>query len=189
MPMPVKVHETDFPGVLIVETGCFFDERGFFSESYSKPVWDNAGFKRVFVQDNLSMSKKGTMRGLHYQINPHGMGKLVRVVSGAIFDVGIDLRKGSPMFGKWYGRKLTGENKLSVWFPAGFAHGFVALADDSIVLYKCDETHRPECERAIRYSDPQIGIRWPMMPTIVSKKDSGAPLFAEAEMNFTYQVG
>ena len=144
MPMPVKIRTTDFPGVLLIETGCFFDDRGFFSETYSKAVWQDAGFREDLVQDNLSLSKKGTLRGMHYQLEPHGMGKLVRALTGAVFDVGIDLRDGSPTFGKWFGQELNAANKLALWFPAGFAHGFVALADDTLVHYKCNAMHAPE---------------------------------------------
>ncbi len=186
MPMPIKMTPTEFPGVLLIETGCFFDERGFFSETYSKPVWDAAGFTENFLQDNLSLSRRGTVRGMHYQLEPHGMGKLVRVISGAIFDVGIDLRRNSPTFGTWYGRELNDDNKLALWFPAGFAHGFVALADDTLVHYKCNAAHAPQAERAIRYDDPDLAIAWPVKPTIVSKKDAAAPLFKEAEFNFVF---
>lgn len=186
MPMPVTIAELEIPGVLLVETKCFNDERGFFSELYSKPMWQDAGFNEVFVQDNLSMSRKGTVRGLHYQLNPRGMGKLVRAITGAIFDVGVDLRKGSPTFGRWIGRELSAANRLALWFPAGFAHGFVALAENTLVLYKCNEWHAPEAERAINYADPAIGIAWPITPSIVSQKDAAAPRMEAAEYNFVY---
>lgn len=187
MPMPIKVIPADIPGVLLIETGCANDERGFFSEVYSEAVWTSAGLRERFVQDNLSLSKRGTLRGLHYQIEPHGMGKLVRVVRGAVYDVGVDLRKGSPTFGKWYGKELNDENKLAIWFPAGFAHGFMALEDDTFVYYKCDAHHMPEAERTIRFDDPQVAIAWPMKPFFISKKDAQAPTFSEAEHNFEYR--
>jgi len=187
MPMPVKIQETEIPGVLLVETSCFRDDRGFFSETYSAPMWEAAGFRESFLQDNLSLSKKGTLRGMHYQIEPHGMGKLVRVIKGAVFDVGVDLRRGSPTFGRWIGRELTEENQLALWFPAGFAHGFVATADQTLVYYKCNYYHTPEAERSLRYDDPTVGIQWPIAPTVISKKDMDAPLLDQAEFNFEYR--
>ena len=186
MPMPVKFRETPIPGVLLVETGCVFDERGFFSELYSETIWRDTGFTERFVQDNLSLSAKGTLRGLHYQIDPHGMGKLVRTVAGSVFDAGVDLRRGSPTFGRWFGHVLSGENRLALWFPSGFAHGFVALEDHSLVCYKCTDIHTPEAERSLLYNDPAIGIEWPIEPTRISKKDAEAPQLANADYNFTY---
>jgi len=186
MPMPVKITDTEMPGVFVVECGCFFDERGFFSETYSEPIWHQAGFTDRFVQDNLSLSKKGTLRGMHYQLAPHGMGKLVRAVTGAVFDVGVDLRRGSPTFGQWIGRELTPDNRLAVWLPAGFAHGFVALEDDSLVYYKCNACHCVEAERSLNYNDPDVGIEWPLQPSIVSTKDASAPMLEDAEYNFEF---
>lgn len=187
MPMPVKITDTEIPAVKIVETGIFHDARGFFSESYSNKMWAEAGFEEVFVQDNLSKSAKGVLRGMHYQIHPDGMGKLVRCVSGAIFDVAVDLRQGSPTFGHYVGRELSAENNLSLWVPVGFAHGFVSLADDTLVHYKCTGTHSPECERALSYQDPEVNIKWPLPPTIISEKDAAAPLLVGAETNFVYE--
>lgn len=186
MPMPVKLTETAFPGVLIVETGCFHDERGFFSETYSDAIWRDAGLPIRFVQDNLSQSVKGTMRGLHYQLNPNGMGKLVRAITGAVFDVAVDLRTGSPTFGSHFTITLRAGDNRWVWLPAGFAHGFAALEDDSLVYYKCDAMHCPEAERSLRYNDPALGIAWPIEPSVVSKKDAQAPLLADAEYNFVF---
>ncbi len=186
MPMPVKITATEIPAVKVVETGIFHDHRGFFSEFHSVPMWEKAGFVDTFVQDNLSQSAKGVLRGMHYQLNPCGMGKLVRCVSGAIYDVAVDLREGSPTFGGWVGRELSGENHLSLWVPVGFAHGFVSLADDSLVHYKCTGVHAPECERALRYNCPEVGIAWPLEPTIISEKDAAAPGLADAEYNFGY---
>ncbi|MBN2311018.1 MAG: dTDP-4-dehydrorhamnose 3,5-epimerase [Candidatus Hydrogenedentes bacterium] len=184
--MPVHFSETELDGVLIVECGVFRDERGFFSETYNQDIWHAAGFTRPFVQDNLSLSVKGTLRGLHYQILPHGMGKLVRAVTGAVFDVAVDLRRGSPTFGRWIGQTLSAENGLALWVPEGFAHGFVALEDDTYVYYKCTGTHAPEAERALRYNDPDVGVDWPTAPTVISDKDAAAPLLGEVETNFTY---
>ncbi|MFO7974568.1 MAG: dTDP-4-dehydrorhamnose 3,5-epimerase [Candidatus Hydrogenedentota bacterium] len=184
MPMPVDFTPTEIEGVLEVHTKRFSDERGFFSEAYSQKIWSEAGFTELFVQDCLSKSAKGVLRGMHYQLAPHGMGKLVRVISGAIFDVGIDLRRESPTFGKWVGRELTADNNVALYFPPSFAHGFVALANDTLVYYKCTNIHTPEAERAIFYEDPDVGIDWPLQPSIVSQKDKEAPLFQEAEYNF-----
>ena len=186
MPMSVKFAETSVPGVLVVETGCFFDERGFFSETHSQKVWHDAGFEETFVQDNLSLSAKGTLRGMHYQLDPHGMGKLVRVVKGSVFDVAVDLRQGSPTFGQWAGQVLSGDNRLALWVPVGMAHGFLALEDDTFASYKCTSMHAPEAERSLSYKDPAVGIEWPFEPALVSDKDAAAPLLAEAEYNFVY---
>jgi dTDP-4-dehydrorhamnose 3,5-epimerase len=146
-----------------------------------------AGLDVTFVQDNLSESKKGTLRGLHYQLEPKGMGKLVRVIRGAVFDVAVDIRRGSPWFGKWVGMTLTAENRLALWVPVGFAHGFLSLEDGTLVTYKCTTTHAPDAERAVNYADPAIGIAWPDEPTLVAPKDVAAPLLAAAEYNFEYQ--
>lgn len=188
MPAPVTIAETEIDGVLEIRVGVFRDERGFFTETYSRPVWKAKGFCEEFRQDSMSLSTQGTLRGMHYQIDPHGMGKLVRVVSGSIFDVGVDLRVGSPTFGKWVGRVLSAENALSLYFPPSFAHGFVALEDNTIVYYKCTSVHTPEAERSLLYKDPRIGIEWPIEPTTISKKDAEAPLLEEAEYNFRYRL-
>ncbi len=188
MTMPVTFSKTEIDGVLTVEVGVFRDERGFFTETYSREVWEGQGFTEVFVQDNLSLSAKGTLRGMHYQLAPYSMGKLVRAVTGSVFDVAVDLRRGSPTFGKWVGRTLSGENGLALWIPAGFAHGFIALEDETLVYYKCTAAHAPEAERSLSYNDPQVGIEWPLEPTIVSEKDAHAPPLQQAEYNFVYQL-
>jgi dTDP-4-dehydrorhamnose 3,5-epimerase len=187
MPMPVKFEATEIDGVLLVETGLFRDERGYFSESYSRDVWAAAGFNETFVQDNVSLSRKGTLRGLHYQVEPAAIGKLVRCLRGAIFDVAVDLRKGSPSFGSWIGRELNDENHLALWIPGGFAHGFLALSEDALVHYKCSNHHSPEHERALAWNDPQVGIAWPCAPAVISEKDAAAPMLEAAEYNFTYR--
>jgi dTDP-4-dehydrorhamnose 3,5-epimerase len=186
MPMPVEFAKTEIADVLEVKTGRFDDDRGFFTETYSLPVWKAAGFEGIFVQDNLSLSRKGTLRGMHYQLSSHGMGKLVRVVKGAVFDVAVDLRRGSPSFGKWVGRTLSDENSLTLWIPVGFAHGFVALEEDTLVWYKCSGAHAPEAERSLNYRDPEVAIEWPLEPTIISQKDAEAPLLGDAEYDFVY---
>lgn len=188
MPMPVEFESTEIDGVLVVKTGLFSDHRGFFSETYSRDVWAEKGFKETFVQDNLSKSAKGTLRGMHYQLAAHGMGKLVRVVQGAIFDVAVDLRRGSPTFGRWVGRELTGENHRALWVPVGFAHGFVALEEDTTVWYKCTGHHAPQSERSLNYNDAQVGIQWPVEPTVISTKDAAAPGLDAAEYDFEYKA-
>lgn len=186
MPMPVEFEPTEIPDVLVVRTGVFRDNRGFFSETYSEPIWRDAGFTETFLQDNLSGSAKGTLRGMHYQMDPHGMGKFVRAITGGVFDVAVDLRQGSPTFGKWVGRELSAENGLALWVPIGFAHGFVAMEDNTLVYYKCSGVHTPEVERAVNYKDPEVGIEWPLEPTIISEKDAAAPGLQDAEYNFVY---
>jgi len=186
MPMPVKVTPTEIPDVLVIETGAVRDDRGYFAEIHSTKMLEASGFRATFVQDNLSRSREGTLRGLHYQLEPHGMGKYVRVLVGAVFDVAVDIRRGSPTYGKWVGRTLTAENRQALWVPTGFAHGFLALEEDTLVLYKCTATHTPEAERAIHFGDPAIGIEWPRQPALVAAKDAAAPVFSMAEHNFDY---
>ena len=132
------------------------------------------------------MSCKGTLRGMHYQLASHGMGKLVRVVRGAVFDVAVDLRQGSPTLGKWVGRTLSAENGISLWVPVGFAHGFVALEDETLVWYKCTGAHAPDAERSLSYRDPTVAVKWPIQPSVISQKDADAPLLADAEFDFVY---
>ena len=189
MPMPVKITPLEIPDVLVIETGLIRDDRGYFAETYSAKVLESHGFRETFRQDNLSQSRKGTLRGLHYQLEPHGMGKLVRVLSGSAFDVAVDIRRGSPTFGKWVGRVLTFDNREALWIPPGFAHGFLALEDATLLLYKCTTTHTPEAERSIHHADPAIGIKWPMMAALTAPKDEAAPLLAAAEYNFEYDKG
>ncbi|MDZ4860490.1 MAG: dTDP-4-dehydrorhamnose 3,5-epimerase, partial [Candidatus Hydrogenedentes bacterium] len=134
--MPVKVVTTEIPDVLLIESPVYRDNRGYFTEVFASQNWNDAGLPTEFVQDNLSQSGRGTLRGLHYQIEPHGQGKLVHAFAGAVYDVAVDLRNGSPTYGKWVGRELRGGSGLAMWIPAGFAHGFIALEDDSLLFYK-----------------------------------------------------
>ncbi|NQT30125.1 MAG: dTDP-4-dehydrorhamnose 3,5-epimerase [Candidatus Saganbacteria bacterium] len=185
-----KFSQTKIPGLLVIEPKAFHDERGFFMETYNISNFDDALFPQKFVQDNLSQSKKGVLRGLHYQNNPSPMGKLVCCVAGEIFDVGVDIRKGSPTFGKWFGDILSDENKKMLYFPPGFAHGFLSLSDDTLVYYKCTGTYSKENERAIIYNDPAIGIKWPLEKVggqpILSDKDREHPGLKEAEINHVF---
>lgn len=184
MPMPVEIRPTEIEAVLEVVTGRAGDDRGYFAETYSREMWRRAGFEADFVQDNLSRSRRGTLRGMHFQIAPDAMGKLVRCIEGAVFDVAVDLRASSPTRGRWVGRTLRGEEDVSLWVPVGFAHGFLALEDDTLVHYKCTAMHAPESERALHYADPDVGIEWPIEPTVVTDKDSAAPRLAQVDARF-----
>jgi dTDP-4-dehydrorhamnose 3,5-epimerase len=186
-----KFTKAPIDGILIIEPHPFVDNRGFFMEYYNKDEFDKAGFPDIFVQDNHSSSSKGVVRGLHYQINPHAMGKLVKAAKGMIFDVGVDIRKGSPTFGKWYGEILSEENKKMLYFPVGFAHGFLALTDGCEVFYKCTGTYNAVDERALLWNDPEIGIIWPLDMVgghvIVSERDQKHPGIKNVDTNFTYR--
>jgi len=187
MPLPVTFTETELPGVYDVSPGFVQDERGFLMENYVEPVWRDAGFDVAFVQDNVSLSSKGTVRGMHYQLEPHGMGKLVRVLRGRAYDVAVDLRRGSPTFGKWVGRMLDAENRKALWIPVGFAHGFLAMEDDTLLYYKCTCVYAPQADRSLLYSDPAVGIIWPETPGKISPKDLQAPPLERADTNFLYR--
>lgn len=179
----MEVITTEIPGVLIFKPKVFGDERGFFMESFNQRSWLSAtGLDCEFVQDNHSRSARGVLRGLHYQIR-QSQGKLVRVVAGEVFDVAVDLRRSSPTFGKWSGVRLSAENKLQFWVPPGFAHGFMVLSEEADFLYKATDFYAPEHERAIIWNDPDLDILWPSeIAPELSAKDSGAPLFRDAEV-------
>ncbi|HZR58777.1 MAG TPA: dTDP-4-dehydrorhamnose 3,5-epimerase [Terriglobales bacterium] len=177
----MKVTQTSLPGVLLLEPRVFADERGFFLESYNETKMAEIGIRERFVQDNHSYSSKGVLRGLHYQLR-HPQGKLIRVVSGEIFDVAVDLRRGSPTFGKWYGAMLSAENKRMLWIPPSMAHGFSVLSDRADVLYKATDFYHPESERTILWNDPQLNIGWQIKgEPIVSAKDRMGVVFSVAE--------
>jgi dTDP-4-dehydrorhamnose 3,5-epimerase len=177
---------TNIAGILVIEPRAFHDDRGFFMESYNQKNFEENGFTEQFVQDNHSLSKKGVLRGMHYQIHPSPMGKLVRCIKGRIFDVGVDIRKGSPTFGKWFGEILSGENMKMFYFPPGFAHGFLALEDETHVYYKCTGLYDGKNERAIIYNDPAVGIKWPLDEVggkvILSEKDKAHPRLKDADI-------
>lgn len=183
----MKLINTELPGVIIIEPTVHGDHRGWFMETYSDSRLRELGLDVAFVQDNHSFSEsKGTLRGLHYQLNPKAQSKLVRCTRGAIFDVAVDIRKGSQTFGQWFGIELTEENKQQLFIPQGFAHGFMTLTDDVEVQYKVDETYSQAHDRGIRWNDPTIRIQWPnSTQPILSEKDEKAPLLEEAEVNFT----
>jgi dTDP-4-dehydrorhamnose 3,5-epimerase len=158
-------------------------------ETYTRDAFEEAGLAAQFIQDNQSKSAKGVLRGLHYQINPHPMGKLVRVLRGKVFDVGVDIRKGSPTFGKHFAETLSEENRKMIYFPAGIAHGFLSLEEGSEVLYKCTGSYNKDSERGILWNDPGIGIPWPIKEVgqvILSDKDKKNPVLKSAETNFTF---
>lgn len=182
--MPINVIETAIPEVKIIEPKVFGDERGFFMESWNANDFETqvqAGVK--FVQDNHSRSKKGVVRGLHFQLAPHAQAKLVRCVSGAIFDVAVDIRKSSPTFGQWVGVELSAGNKKQLWIPEGFAHGFVAISDFAEVFYKTNDFWAKDCEGSVRWDDPAIGIEWPLDEApCLSEKDAVAPLLKDARL-------
>jgi len=173
---------TPLPGVLIIEPKVFGDDRGFFFESFNQRVWHElTGLEHQFVQHNHSRSAQNVLRGLHYQIS-QPQGKLVRVVSGEIFDVAVDIRRSSPHFGQWYGLTLSAENKRQLWIPEGFAHGFCVTSSHAEVLYLASDYYAPEHERSIAWNDPAIGISWPLIgQPLLSAKDSQGCLLAEAE--------
>jgi len=176
----MNIVQTSLPGVIVLEPKQFRDDRGFFLETFHASRYAEAGIKLPFVQDNWSHSIKGTLRGLHFQ-QPKGQGKLVHVVAGKVFDVAVDIRKGSPTFGKWAGVELSAENKRQLWLPPGFAHGFYVMSEYADFLYKCTEVYAPECDRGIAWNDPAIGIQWPLQgEPLLSPKDAKAPLLKDA---------
>jgi len=186
----MKLIQTDIPDVVIIEPAVFGDDRGWFMESFNEARFHAELAKlglpvpRAFVQDNHSCSQKGVLRGLHYQTAPRAQGKLVRVTHGAAFDVAVDIRKGSPTFGRWVGVELNAENKRQLWIPEGFAHGFVALADDTHFLYKTTDTYAKDNERSIVWNDPDIGIAWPGLAGTeprLAPKDAQAPRLRDAD--------
>ena len=173
----MKVTPTELPEVLLIEPRVFADERGFFFESYNRRALAEAGLAGEFVQDNHSRSNRGVLRGLHYQIE-HAQGKLVRVTAGEVFDVAVDIRRSSPTFGRWAGMVLSAENKRMLWIPPGFAHGFLVLSDAAEFLYKTTDYWYPEFERTLLWSDPALGVAWPLAgaPAVAAKDAAGQPL-------------
>jgi len=182
----MNIIKTAFPGLLILEPRVFGDSRGYFFESYNEKVLADAGINTVFKQDNQSFSKYGVIRGLHFQLNPHSQTKLIRVLEGTVYDVALDLRKGSPTFGKWFGIELSAENKQQLYIPHGFAHGFSVLSEQTTILYKCDDFYNPQSEGGVLYNDPALGIDWKIdvKKEIISDKDKFLPTLDKVETNF-----
>jgi dTDP-4-dehydrorhamnose 3,5-epimerase len=174
----LQVHDTHLKGVRLIIPRVFEDERGFFLETFNAGVFEECGLPVNFVQDNHSRSTRGVLRGLHYQY-PTWQGKLVRVVSGEIFDVAVDIRPESPTYGQWYGVTLSGDNKHQLYIPPGYAHGFCVLSDTVDVTYKCTALYNPSEDAGIRWNDPDIGIDWPISDPVVSAKDRNAPLLKD----------
>ena len=170
----MTLHSTPLDGTVIIEPRIFRDDRGFFAEQWHAERYAGHGLPGRFVQDNISRSHQGVLRGLHFQ-NPHPQGKLVSVLAGAVYDVAVDLRLGSPTFGQWTGVELSARNHRQFYIPEGFAHGFVALEDDTIVHYKCTALYAPGTEQSLRWDDPTLAIDWPIDTPILSPKDAAAP--------------
>jgi len=180
----LNIIKTEVDGVLIIEPDFFPDARGFFFESYNKKNYNEAGINAEFVQDNISKSVKGTIRGLHYQVGEFAQGKLCQVISGSVLDVAVDIRSGSPTYGKHVSIELTGKNHKQIWIPAGFAHGFSVLSDEAIFSYKCTALYSKKDERSILYNDPALNIDWKLSEGIVSEKDLQAGLFESIGNDF-----
>ena len=182
----MKVSKTKITGLLIIEPDVFSDDRGFFFESFSKMRYEEIGINYDFVQDNFSKSKKGTIRGLHYQIGDKVQGKLCQVIEGEVLDVAVDIRFNSPTFGKYFSLVLDSQKKLQLWIPPGFAHGFSVLSDEAVFSYKCTNYYGKTNERAILFNDPDLNIDWKTSSPVVSEKDLKAALFKNIEKDFFY---
>lgn len=181
----MKIVKTDIEDVIVIEPAVFGDHRGWFTETYSKIKFSELGIDIEFVQDNHSFSaQKGTLRGLHFQLEPKAQTKLVRCTKGKILDVAVDLRQNSKTYKKWVAVELTEENKKQLLIPKGFAHGFVTLVDDVEVQYKVDEYYAPECDRSVRYDDPEIGVAWGDIEPVLSEKDLRAPYLKDSDVSF-----
>jgi dTDP-4-dehydrorhamnose 3,5-epimerase len=174
----VQVSELELPGVLLIEPRVHGDPRGFFLETWNEERYSRHGIEGPFVQDNLSLSGRGTLRGLHFQ-EPHPQGKLVWVLRGEVFDVVVDIRRRSETFGRWLGMQLSADNKRQLYVPPGYAHGFQVIGDDALVAYKCTDYWHPECERGVRWDDPDLAIPWPVPEPILSEKDRAFPRLAD----------
>ncbi len=184
----MQIETTTLPGVLVITPRVFHDARGFFLESYNAEAWRSAGIETTFVQDNHSKSTHGTLRGLHFQLPPAAQVKVLRVVRGAVWDVAVDIRVGSPTFGQWVGVELTADNFRQVYIPTGFAHGFCVLSDEAEILYKTSAVYSPAHERGIAWNDPQLAVAWPVTEPLLSDRDRRAGSLADylAETPFTY---
>ncbi|MDF2057770.1 dTDP-4-dehydrorhamnose 3,5-epimerase [Priestia megaterium] len=184
----MNVIKTKFEDAILIEPKVFGDHRGFFTESYNKEMFKQNGIDMNFIQDNHSLSQQpGTLRGMHYQLNDKAQTKLVRVTRGAIYDVIVDIRKGSPTYGEWQGFILSADNKRQLLVPKGFAHGFCTIVENTEVQYKVDELYSPEHDRGIAWNDPTLNIDWPFNNPVLSDKDTKHPTLAEADNNFTWE--
>ena len=186
--MPFKFRRLKISEVILIEPEIFKDGRGFFIETYKYSDFAQVGIKEHFVQDNYSRSIKGVLRGLHFQKNPHAQGKIVQCIKGKIFDVAVDMRKGSPTFGHWVSVELSEDNNLMLYVPPAFAHGFVVLSEEADVIYKCTGEYAPEDDRGIVWNDPDINIQWPIKDPILSEKDKRHPALKDSDSNFEYII-
>ena len=182
----MELIKTEIPDVVIIKPRIFYDDRGCFFETYNEQAFAELGITTQFVQDNQSVSKKGVLRGLHFQNPPYAQAKLVRVVSGKVIDYAVDIRKGSPTYGKYVSAELSAENHCMFYIPAGFAHAFVALEDNTVFFYKCSNFYNKASEGCIRWDDPTLNIRWQIDNPIVSEKDACGELFADFQTQFSY---
>lgn len=185
--MGFRFHKLNIAEVVLIEAEAFKDPRGFFMETYKRSAFLANGLGDTFVQDNYSHSMRGTLRGLHYQKHPKAQAKLVAVLNGEIFDVAVDVRRGSPTYGRWVGETLSAENCRMLYIPVGFAHGFCALSEEADVLYKVTNEYAPELDRGVIWNDPAIGIRWPTEQPTVSQKDARLPRLCVADNDFLYE--
>jgi dTDP-4-dehydrorhamnose 3,5-epimerase len=183
--MPFEFKTLEIPGPVLIRPQVFGDDRGFFLELYKHSDFAKAGIKEHLVQDNYSKSTRGVLRGLHYQKTPAAQGKLVMCIKGSIFDVAVDIRKGSPQYGRWTGVELTEQNKMMLFVPPGFAHGFQVLSETAEVMYKCTDEYSPSNDRGIIWNDPDINIAWPLKDPVLSGKDKLHPLLRDADNSFT----
>lgn len=180
MRVPFKFKRLAIDGLVLIEPRVFHDERGFFMESFKESDFKKNGIDRAFVQDNHSLSRKGVIRGLHYQLNPKAQGKLVRVLKGSVWDIAVDIRKNSPFFKKWLGLELSENNNKILYIPEGFAHGFATLTDDVHLVYKCTTEYEKNLDTGIRWDDPDLAVEWPLKNPVVSEKDRLLPFLREA---------
>jgi dTDP-4-dehydrorhamnose 3,5-epimerase len=184
----MKVITTAIPGVVVLEPKVFGDDRGYFLETWNQAKYAAAGIPAVFVQDNISFSRKGVLRGLHYQ-NPNAQGKLVQVLSGEVFDVAVDIRVGSPTFGRWVGEILSEKNHRQMYIPPGLAHGFGVISDTVLFSYKCTDTYNAQAEGGVAWNDPDLGIAWPFRDPILSPKDTKYPRFRDIPKDRLFVFG
>lgn len=184
--MPFRFSPLEIPEIVLIERTAISDDRGFFEELYQSSAFAVHGIRDQFVQDNYSRSRRGVLRGLHFQKRPRGQAKLVLALRGEVFDVVVDIRRGSPTYGKWVGLVLSGENRRILYIPAGFAHGFCVLSDEADVMYKVTVEYTAELDRGIAWDDSDIGIEWPVRDPVLSAKDAGLPRLVEVDNNFVY---
>ncbi len=187
--MPFEFKTLGIPELIVVRPKAFQDGRGFFMETYKHSDFAAAGIKEYFVQDNHSESDRGVLRGLHYQKGPYAQGKLVRCIRGRIFDVAVDIRKGSPTYAQWSGIELSAENRSMLYVPPVFAHGFLVLSESAEIIYKCTGEYSPQHDRGIIWNDPAIGINWPVEAPVLSAKDRLLPCLRDADNDFEYREG